>query len=152
MPRFITSRDNQFFQKVNEELLNNMVETPILYYNLLESETKENIYGESTQKVYKEPIKINVSVDFEEASVDYDGEAGPITKQMITVGFLRQYMKFINVYPQQGDIIKWNFGYYEIDAVIENQLVGGKVYYNHSLKCMCHLTNMSNINIEEVNK
>jgi len=146
MPRFVSARDNRYINHVNNELIEKVIETPILFYALSADETKEDMYGEATTKIFKSPVKLNGIINNDEPSTNYDASnSGKEEVQILTVAFLRSMMKEKNIYPQESDIIKWNFGFYEIDHVIENQMIAGKVYYNHSIVCTCHLTSMTAI-------
>ena len=55
----------------------------------------------------------------------------------------------MDVYPEIGDIIKYNENYYEIDNINEVQLIGSRPEYNHNIICETHLTRRSSLNIEE---
>jgi len=62
--------------------------------------------------------------------------------------------------PEVGDIIEWDKAYFEIDSMVDNQILGGKDPdyslaggehgSSHSIICSTHMTRMSRLNIEDV--
>ena len=74
--------------------------------------------------------------------------------------FLRNAFTSKNLVPEVGDIIEWDKAYFEIDSMVDNQIVGGKdpdyslagEMHGSSLSIICttHMTRMSRLNIEDV--
>ena len=58
MALFGGQRDMSLFTKVNKELINDIIDTEIYYYQVALTETKSNLYGEGKDKVFNQPIKI----------------------------------------------------------------------------------------------
>ena len=119
MPLFSGARDISLFEKLNEELINSVIQTEIYFYKLVLDETGDNVYG-----------------------------------------FLRKEFTKISLVPEVGDIIEWDKAYFEIDSMVDNQIVGGKDPdyslaggmhgSSHSIICTTHMTRMSRLNIEDV--
>jgi len=63
---------------------------------------------------------------------------------------MRDALVQASIVPQQGDIFEWNFGYFEINGINENQLIYGDVENNWSAGYSCHRIRKSNVNIERV--
>jgi hypothetical protein len=53
-----------------------------------------------------------------------------------------------NFYPEVGDIIYHNEGYFEIDNVTEEQLIGGRTDEKFSIICSTFMTRRSSIQTE----
>ena len=53
------------------------------------------------------------------------------------------------MYPQVGDIVLWENGYFELSNIVENQFLGGQPEKNYSLICNAHMTRISKLNIAE---
>ena len=49
-----------------------------------------------------------------------------------------------------GDLIDWNFGYFEVGTINENQLIGGQFDQNYSVIANSFLVRKSSIQIERV--
>ena len=88
--------------------------------------------------MYNEPEIVQ-----DEFGVDMHGE--------IEMYFQRQNLSSgsLNFYPEVGDIIDWNDGYWEINGTTEPQLVAGHPAYKHQIKATAHKAKLSSLQIEE---
>ena len=159
MPLFSGARDISLIEKLNEELINSVIQTEINFYKLILDETGDNVYGEGTDKRYYAGIKLPTLVD--RSNQQYVEEAyGVDLQQLATFSFLRKEFTQISLIPEVGDIIEWDKAYFEIDSMVDNQIIGGKDPdysqagelhgSSHSIICTCHMTRMSRLNIEDV--
>ena len=148
MAKFVTSRDINFFQHVANELITEIMETPIVIFKMLVYETESNIYGESSNKSFAEGVIVNALITHEEPSSDIN-DIGIQTTQTLTLIFLRDHLRLKNLFPENGDIVFYNLNYYMIDHVIENQFTAGRTYYKLGIQCNCHLTNVDGLGIVE---
>lgn len=149
MPRFFGPKDLNLIQSINNELINWVLETPITLYKVVTEESDVNdIYGESINKKYYSGIKFNCLISMEtEESVQT--EIGRDIKRKIKVAINKELLKPYNIVPEIGDIIEFNSMHWEIDNVIQNQLIMNRENINFSYVCHAHLTNFSYINLEE---
>ena len=53
------------------------------------------------------------------------------------------------VLPEVGDILNWNYAYFEINSINENKLLGGDAEKYHDLQAICHMTRRSKLNLEQ---
>jgi hypothetical protein len=149
MPRFQSDRDRAFIQGVNSELIDTVIETPVVIYKQSLSETKTNIYGEGTRKAFLPGVNVTCLIERQETAPASYG-FGQDTTQSSKFKFQRQTLANANVYPEPGDFIFFNTGYYEIDNANEEQLVGGQPGPGAiSIVCETHLTRKAILNIEE---
>jgi hypothetical protein len=125
MAYFGRSRDINTFSNINNELLGQVIEQKVGYYQVILDETTPNIYGESTNKKYNGPVLLTCLLE--------RGDTTPLTddfgmdfERKLTVRFFRPNLITANVEPSVGDVILWNEDYYEVNNVNENQLVVGK--------------------------
>jgi hypothetical protein len=77
-------------------------------------------------------------------------EFGPDNSQMATFSFLRQSFIDASMVLEIGDLIDWNYAYFEVGSVNENQLVGGMYDQNLSVVASTFLVRKSSIQIERV--
>ena len=159
MPLFAGARDVSLIEKLNEELINSIIQTEIFFYKLVLDETSDNVYGEGIDKRYYAGVKLGCLVD--RSNQTYVEEAyGVDLQQSAVFSFLRKEFVILNLVPEVGDIIEWDKAYFEIDSMVDNQVWGGKdPSYSlagelhgtsHSIICSCHMTRMSRLNIEDV--
>jgi hypothetical protein len=133
MALYGSQRDISFFHIINTELIHNIIEQNIGYYQISLEETPQNIYGEADNgtKMWYPPVLIQCLIDRGDYEADYV-EIGPNIARNFGFRFLRKDLVTQNVVPQIGDVILWNNDYYEVNLVNENQDVVGKVpQYNY---------------------
>lgn len=125
MVLFGGERDISLFHNLNDELINDIIQTEIAYYKFALEQTKINVYGEAPGKNYYEPLKIACLIDRQDQAWTSD-EFGPDVNQIINYKFLRQELLDINLTPEVGDLILFKNNFYEVDGRVENQLILGK--------------------------
>jgi len=151
MPRFIGTRDYNFFQNVSRELVDAVVQTQVFIYKLIANESKTNLYGESLDKSYFEGVSIFGMVEYGDESQQYDG-FGQDTIQEVIFRFNQDTCIVKDIMPEVGDIIFFSDGYYEITNTNQTQLVGMQAKNNFGIECTTYLTRRSQLNIEPRNK
>jgi hypothetical protein len=155
--RFLSERDTDFFHQVNKELLgdpiNNkegIVNQEVVVYQLDEKETSTNMYGEaSLGKSWSTGVTLKCLIDAEDFDFNTD-EFGPDRNQNATFSFLRESILESKIVIQIGDIINWNFAYFTIASLNENQLIGGMQDQNFTVSATAYLTRLSSLGIENV--
>ena len=125
MALFGKSRDISLFHKVNNELLKDIIQTEVAYYKFALEQVTSNVYGESMNKTYYEPMKIACLIDRQDQSWSSD-DMGPDIGQIVDFRFLKDELININLIPEVGDIILFRNNFYEADSKIENQLIMGR--------------------------
>lgn len=159
MPLFYGTRDAGLVHKFNMELVHDVIDTQVALYKLSLENTNTNIYDESDKKVYHQPIQIPALINRQEQTFE-GSEVGQDYNQLADFGFIREYLKEIDVYLEVGDLIEYNGEYWEVDGIQENQYFGGKNPdysfatdrwgHNVSIIANTHLTRRSRINVEQV--
>ena len=150
MPRFVTDRDFLFFQHINSEIIQDVVDVEVILFKIILSDTSVNIYGEATEKARYKGISLNGLIKYPKMQAETtDGYGYDVSQQEVEFRFARKSLQDVNVYPEVGDLIKYNENYYEINNVPEAQLIASRPEYNHTIICVTHLTRKSGINIEE---
>jgi hypothetical protein len=151
-------RARSFFRHHSRQLVNRIVAEEILDYKLSLGETKYNIYGESKNKMYEQPILIACFYAVED-QVSEDQSFGKSIGQLAEFRFLREDLIDINTVMEVGDIVYLKEAYYEVDLVVENQFIMGKnpeysleadlekYGESWSIKCKTHLTGINKLNI-----
>ena len=125
MALFGGSRDISLFRHINKELINNIIQQSVGYYTINLEKTTSNVYGESSNKTYNNPILVNCLIE-RNAQAWTETEFGTDVTREINVRFLRDILVDINLVPQVGDVVLWQENYYELSGIVENQFVVGK--------------------------
>jgi len=157
---FGSGRDFNTILGINRELISDVIEQEVLYYKISLENSKSNIYGESVNKVFYQPVKLNCLVERGEQQAGID-DFGPDLNRYNNFRFLKEDLKNVETYPQVGDIILWFEDYYEVDNVIENQHFlgknpeytfteyGDKYGASISMICQCHQTRGDKLGITQ---
>ncbi len=151
--RYFSARDLKMVAQFNAELMGDIIENLVYIYKISPDETKTNIYGETAAesgKWYLPAIQMSVLVERSEMTAEYD-DFGPNRNQNHIFKMREKMLKEVNFYPEIGDIVFWNDRYYEIDNVVQEQLLGGQTDKSHSIICNAHYTKISSLNVIERN-
>lgn len=158
---FGSKSDLSLFTNINRELLRDVVEQEILYYKISLNGTASNLYGESLEKTFMIPSKLNCLITRGDQVVSVD-DFGPDLNRAVSFAFLREDLSDIQVVPEIGDVVEWHNDFYLVDTVRENQLfLGRDNNYNLteygsqfggsiSIITDCHLTRADLVGIRKV--
>lgn len=149
MSRFITQRAFDFVNHINRELIDEVIQTPVIIYKVNVSETRLNLYGEPVGGAvdYMSGVQLYCLIDPTDYTNEEDGFGVDVNRN-VNFYFLREKLKGLDLYPEHGDIIKWNDSYYEIDNIRGARRFGGLVDFKVDIRCETHMTRRSRINIE----
>ena len=156
--RFLPQRDVNLITRVSRELVGDkqrnkdgLINQECVVYKPSLQESAINMYGESAggKKVYKNGVQMNALVEADDFDFNQE-EFGPDAQQSVTFSFLRQAFIDAEMVLEIGDLISWNYAYFEVGSVNENQLVGGMFDQNYSVVANTFLVRKSSIQIEEV--
>jgi len=155
--RFLPQRDLDVFTRLNKELIGDLKEgkdgiinQQVVLYKVSAHDTMTNMYGESSGgKRYKAGVKFACLIEAEDFDYNTD-EFGPDEQQNASFHILRQTLIDLSLVPEVGDVIEWNWAQFEINAINENQLVGGMQDNNWNVSCVTHRIRYSNLGIERV--
>ena len=126
MAMFARSRDVSLVNKLNRELLGNVITQQASFYKYKLEETKVNLYGESAgEKFYDGPFIFNCLIDRDPQQYG-ETEEGIFFNQRINFFFFRQDLKDAQVEAEIGDIILYQEGYYGVHSTVNNQYWSGK--------------------------
>lgn len=161
MSIFGSRKDFNLFRGISRELVSNVIEQVIGYYKISLESTQSNIYGESTNKVYNDPVKMNCLITRGDQVISAD-EFGQDMNRTASFAFIKDDLKDAGFVAEVGDVVFWQGDYYEVDTVRENQLFLGKdndyddieSYHSKygasvSIICDAHLTRVDRLGIEE---
>ena len=155
--RFLPQRDLNVFERVNKELIGDLqtgkdgiINQQVVLYKVSVQDTKTNMYGESSGgKRWKDGVQFACLVDSEDFDYNND-EFGPDEQQNVTFNILRQTLEDLSLIPEIGDVFEWNWAYFEITSINENQLIGGIQDNNWAVTCNTFRVRFSNLNLERI--
>jgi len=156
--RFLPQRDIDLITRVSKELVgdsaNNkdgLINQECVVYKPSLQESSVNMYGESAggKRVYKNGVEMKALIQADDFDFNQE-EFGPDANQNATFSFLRQSFIDASMVLEIGDLIDWNYGYFEVGSINENQLIGGMFNQNYSVVATAFLIRKSSIQIERV--
>lgn len=149
--RFFSARDLKLISSLNGELMGDIIQTTIILYKMEADQTKTNIYGESdpsTGKMFYPGVEITALIDKADIDTPFD-EFGPDRNQTVVFKMRENMLKLINIYPEVGDIIKFNNQFFECDNIVQQQFLGGIEDKSHSIIVNTHYSRISKLNFVE---
>ena len=154
--RYYPQKDINTIKRFNQELIGDLavgkdgiINQTVVVYKVSVYDTETNMYGESAEgKVYKPGVQLACLITADEQTTTTD-EFGPDLQQTGLFSFVRQSLVDISFVLEIGDIIDWNQHYFEINSVIEPQLISGHQKYRHSIQANAHRIRQSSLQIEE---
>ena len=148
MARFTGPNDITLFKHFSEELVEDIVTTTIQLFKLSIHESRTNLYGESLGKQYLQGVSVNALIERQESEANYEG-FGFDRSQQVEYRFNRHTLDEKELYPEIGDVIFHNNGYFEIDNVREDYMLAGRTDSKFSIICSTFMTRRSQLNIEQ---
>jgi hypothetical protein len=136
--RFANIRDYQTMLTFNKELINVVVDTPVIVYKLNIGKTTQNIYGEGTSKTWYRGVVVPCLIARQPTDPQTEINVVDVV-QSAEFAFLRNELESRGILPETGDIIEFNSSYYEIENTNQVQLWAGQDIYDHQLLCETHL-------------
>ena len=159
MALFGSSRDIAFFKNINRELLDDVIQQEVDFYQLSLEMTESNMYGEATEgKIYYRPTRLTCLIEREDVTSMQEDQFGIDTNQAVTFKFFKPKLRELALVPKTGNIIEVRGNYYEVDNVNENQFVlgrdndygknvGSEFGESFSLICQTHLARVTRLQI-----
>jgi hypothetical protein len=152
--RYFSTRDLRLVNSFNGELMGDIIQTEVLIYKIAAAEMKINMYGESSPesgKMYYPGVEATCLIDRDALNTDYD-DFGPTRSQIVVFKFRENVLKLVSLYPEVGDIIRFNERYHEIDNVVQEQFLGGQEDKSHSIIVNTHYSKLSKLSFVERQK
>ena len=155
--RFLPQRDRNFLERINKELIGDLknaddgiINQKIVIYKISTYDSSTNMYGEAVGgKNFKQGVQLACIVEAQDFDYNTD-EFGPDAQQDAQFHILRETLLELSLIPEIGDIVEWNFGFFEVNGILENQLIGGMQENNWSVTLNTHLSRQSFSNMSRI--
>ena len=155
--RFLPQRDRNFLERINKELVGDLkssndgiINQKIVIYKISTYDTSTNMYGEAVGgKNFKKGVQLACIVEANDFDYNTD-EFGPDAQQDAQFHILRESLLELSLIPEIGDIVEWNYGFFEVNGILENQLIGGMQENNWSVTVNTHLSRQSFSNMSRI--
>ena len=137
-PLFLGQKERDIVKQVNDELIERVIGQTILYYPLnVASSGYHKIYGEAINKIFSDPVKVNVLVEWDGFQTDTT-HLGVDRKSSITVHFhKRRLFEDQDLFVTEGDFILYGDAYYEIVTINEPKQLFGQITNRVDISVKC---------------
>lgn len=145
---FITEKEQQFFADITKEFVKDIVGQYIIYFPVSILHTQVHpVYDEAVEKIFENPIKLDVLADQPERSNRWDqfGTEGDTTLELFV-----QPRDLIDkgLYVTGGDYFIYGEEVYEVIGVVDVENIYGQVEYDRGVKVVGNLSRMGQFDIE----
>lgn len=142
--------------------MHQVISSEVLIYKISQQDTTANIYGEAIDRRYLPGVRVFASVEPEDTTSQTDSDHLDFNKSML-FSFIKSDLKNQNIFLEEGDIIWYDDGYFEVDTVNDekywmnknpNTNIGVNQNnwrldgYDYTIICQTHLTKKNLLNIE----
>lgn len=149
--RYFGEQDIGFINGINDELLQDVIQTMVQVFKICPTATQVNQYGESDQKAGKQyfpPMEFAVLVDRADMTTEAD-DFGPDRKQNVAFKFMEKDLQNANLFPQTGDLVLFNEMFHEVTDVVQQQFLGGQPEKSFSIIVNTNYTTLAQVDIVE---
>lgn len=135
---FFGAREYKFFNDIAQELIEVVVKQQVKYYAVEEKLINSHpLYGESKNKIYRQPVTMYARVLYNEPEMT-TGQFGADRTYKIDVNFQKEVLwKDLAMNPRVGDYIEWDGTFFEIQYIIEPQIIQGLPEFKFAVICNC---------------
>lgn len=124
MPKFFGPNDIKTLQRMSKELVEQIIDTNVLYSKMNVSQTVQNFYGQSLHKQFSVPVSLQAMIYHNPPTYLFDYQ---VTQQQdVQFKFLQTTLQDHNIYPQIGDVIIWRNQLWQITTITNEQLLAGR--------------------------
>lgn len=149
MSMFIGRKELHFFNQINKELIQKIVDQKIVYFSVSDEHTKSNdLYKESIKKTVFSPVEINARILYKEPKQSTTSFSLD-TVYEIEVYFHIDELVQRNMTPREGDFMKWGKVVYEIKKLTKPQLTYGKIEEEVMVKAECVVSRKSQFEVTD---
>jgi len=142
-PLFVTSKEINFFNHVNKELIQRIIAQRIIYYAVSEEHTKTHqLYDEAIKKTTFDPVEINALVLYkapEQSATQFTID----TVYAIECYFHIHELRERSIIPREGDFVRFGTIIYEVEKLTRPQITYGQIDNEVMVKAECRVSRKS---------
>lgn len=136
-PLFLGEKERNLVKQVNDELIERVIGQTVVYYPISREHTNYNLYGESIQKTFLNPIRIQALVKWEGSNTTTEA-FGIDRRTSITVQFhKRRLIEDQDLIVREGDFLLYGDTFYEIVTLAEPKLLFGQIDNKFEIIAKC---------------
>ena len=137
-PLFLGEKERNIVKQIGDELIERVIGQTILYYPLSISHTNfHSVYGEAIEKVFADPIRVNVLVEWEGFQTTSNNLGVDRLPSIIVHFHKRRLMEDQDLYVSEGDFLAYGDSYYELVTINEPKQLFGQIKHRIEITAKC---------------
>lgn len=134
---FITPREIDLISDITKEVMKDVIGQKIYYYRVREEYSEiHDVYEESPEKVFDQPIEIDALIEWDSSKVTTN-QFGTEKYQKITVYIQVRDMISKDIEIREGDFLSYSTNFFEITTVEYDQVIFGEIEYATGWRISC---------------
>ena len=137
-PLFVGKKEKDLVKQVNDEIIERVVGQTIIYYPVsLENTNFHDLYGESVNKTFLDPVRVYAMVKYESQATSTT-PLGIDRVERIGVAFhKRRLIEDQDLFVREGDFIQYGENLFEILTLEEPRWLFGQVESSFEIAAKC---------------
>tara|TARA_B100000927_G_scaffold288578_2_gene283423 strand:+ start:1476 stop:1964 length:489 start_codon:yes stop_codon:yes gene_type:complete len=137
-PLFVGKKEKDLVKQVNDEVIERVVGQTVIYYPVsLENTNFHDLYGESVNKTFLDPVRVYAMVKYVSQTTT-TSPLGVDRIEKINVAFhKRRLTEDQNLFVREGDFIQYGERLYEILTLEEPKWLFGQVESSFEIAAQC---------------
>ena len=143
---FITPREVDLVSDLTKEVMKDVIGQKVYYYRVREEYSDiHDVYEESPEKVFDQPLEIDALVEWDSSKVSTNN-FGTEKYQKITVYIQARDMFDKQIDLREGDYLSYSTNFFEITTVEYDQIIFGQIEYATGWRLSCTQARIGQIN------
>ena len=137
-PLFVGKKEKDLVKQINDEVIERVVGQTVIYYPVsLENTHFHDLYGESVNKTFLDPVRVYAMVKYVSQTTT-TSPLGVDRIEKINVAFhKRRLTEDQNLFVREGDFIQYGERLYEILTLEEPKWLFGQVESSFEIAAQC---------------
>lgn len=140
--RYATPRTMGMIQHIGEEVINRHVGQHVLYFKPFVGQkgvslegSKYDLYNENPNVRFYRPFPVPCLVEYSPITLNSEqaGNIGWNKERTINLFIQRETLKKLETFPNMGDVVSFDRGWYEVSLVDDTPLAHGSPFYKYAV-------------------
>ena len=137
-PLFLGQKERDLVKQVNDELIERVIGQTIVYYPISREHTNYHpVYGESVQKTFLSPIRVNALITWEGNTTTTEIFGVDRRSSIIIKFHKRRLVEDQNLFVREGDFVLYGDTTYEIVTLNESRTLFGQIDQKFEIDAKC---------------
>lgn len=137
-PLFLGEKERNLVKQVNDEIIERVIGQTVVYYPISREHTNyHKIYGESVQKTFLAPIRVNALVEWEGSKTNTEVFGIDRVTSIVIKFHRRRLIEDQDLYVREGDFVLYGDTFYEIVTLNESKRLFGQIDHKFEVDAKC---------------